>query len=88
MQTQIKFLLSGSAAAPRSGCAPASCVFGTLFGLSLYRDIAAGQFLWLWGLAVFLICLPVGFELRKLVPMQVHLASRHITMSFDRLYFA
>jgi multisubunit Na+/H+ antiporter MnhC subunit len=63
-------------------------LFGTLFGVSLYRDIAAGQFLWFWGLAVFLICLPVGFELRKLVPMQVHLASRHITMSFDRLYFA
>ena len=63
-------------------------IFGTLFGLSLYRDVAAGQFLWIWGLAVFLLCLPVGFELRKLVPMQVHLVSRHITMSFDRLYFA
>ena len=63
-------------------------VFGTLFGLSLYHDVAAGRFAWYWTVAVFLVCLPIGFELRKRVPMKVHLTSKHITLAFDRLYFA
>ncbi len=63
-------------------------VFATLFGISLYRDIAAQQFLWHWGLITYLICFPIGFAMRRLVPMQVHLASKHITMSFDKIYFA
>jgi hypothetical protein len=63
-------------------------VFGTLFGLTLYHDIGAGSFQWLWAGIVFLLCLPVGFWMRKLVPMQVHPASRHVTLSFDRIYFA
>jgi MFS family permease len=62
-------------------------VFGTLFGLTLYHDIVSGSFHWLWALVVFLLCLPVGFCMRKLVPMQVHPASRHVTLSFDRVYF-
>jgi hypothetical protein len=62
-------------------------VFGTLFGINLYTDIASGSFRFLWALLVFLFCVPVGFWLRKLVPMQVHPASKHITLSFDRLYF-
>ena len=62
-------------------------VFGTLFGLSLYHDVMAGGFVWFWGLAVFLVGLPIGFQLRRQVPMQIHPASKHITMSFDRLYF-
>jgi len=63
-------------------------VFGTLFGIVLYHDIVSGAFRWQWGLPVFLICLPLGFWMRKLVPMQVHPASRHVTLSFDRVYFA
>ena len=63
-------------------------VFGTLFGLTLYHDIEAGSFQWLWASIVFLLCLPIGFWMRKWVPMQVHPASRHVTLSFDRIYFA
>ena len=63
-------------------------IFATIFGISLYRDIAAGNFMWLVGLSVFLVCLPIGFEMRKIVPMQVHLGSKAITMSFDKIYFA
>jgi len=62
-------------------------VFGTLFGLVLYRDITSGAFYWLWASLAFLLCLPVGFWMRKLVPMQVFPASRHVTLSFDRVYF-
>jgi hypothetical protein len=62
-------------------------VFGSLFAVLLYRDMAAGVFHWTWGLAVFLPCLLIGFFMRGLVPMQVHPASQHITMSFDRIYF-
>ena len=63
-------------------------VFGTLFGLILYHDITSGVFRWSWALIVFLPCLPVGFWMRKLVPMQVHPTSRLVTLSFDRVYFA
>ncbi len=62
-------------------------VFGTIFGLTIYRDIVSGLFPWLWALTAFLLCLPVGFWMRKFVPMQVHRASRHVTLSFDRVYF-
>ena len=62
-------------------------VFGVLFGLALYRDITTGVFPWTWALAVFVPCLVIGLWMSKLVPMQVHLASRHITLSFDRIYF-
>jgi hypothetical protein len=63
-------------------------VFGTLFGISLYHDISSGLFHWYWGLITYLICFPIGFAMRSLVPMQVHLTSKHITMSFDKIYFA
>ena len=63
-------------------------VFGTLFGLALYREIGAGVFRWSWGLMVFLPSLAIGFWMRRLVPMQVHLSSRCITLSFDRIYFS
>lgn len=63
-------------------------IFGTLFGLALYRDIVAGTFHWLWACAVLLLSLPAGFWLSRLVPMQVHPASQHVTLSFDRIYFA
>ena len=63
-------------------------VFATLFGISLYHDISTGRFQWYWGLITYLICFPIGFAMRTLVPMQVHLASKHVTMSFDKIYFA
>lgn len=63
-------------------------VFGTLFGINLFTDIAAGSFRFLWAIVVFMLCVPVGYWLRKLVPMQLHPASRQVTLSFDRLYFS
>lgn len=63
-------------------------VFGTLFALALYRDMASARFHWSWALMVFLPCLLIGFWLSKLVPMQVYPASRHVTFSFDFIYFA
>lgn len=63
-------------------------VFGTLFGIALLRDINAGAFRWSWVMMVFIPFLAVGYWMRRLVPMQVHIASRCITLSFDRIYFA
>ena len=40
------------------------------------------------GRVIFLAALPIGFLLSKIVPMQVQLASKQITMTFDRIYFA
>ncbi len=62
-------------------------IFGTLFALALYPDIVTEVFPWLWAVAIFLPCLAIGFWMRRLVPMQVHMSSQHITLSFDRIYF-
>jgi len=62
-------------------------VFGVLFGLALYRDIAAGVFPRQLALAIFVLCLPLGFLLSRLVPMEAHLSSKTIVFSFDRIYF-
>ena len=62
-------------------------VFGTLFALALYPDMASGIFPWSWGLMIFSFFLGVGFLMSKLVPMQVHISSQHVTLSFDRIYF-
>ncbi len=62
-------------------------LFGALFGLALYRDMTSGVFSWWWAVAVFVPSLGAGFWMSRLVPMQVHLASRQITFSFDRIYF-
>lgn len=63
-------------------------VFGILFGLTLYRDLTMGIFPWTWAGVIFVIGLAIGFWMRRWVPMQVHLASQRVTLSFDRVYFA
>lgn len=62
-------------------------VFLTLFSLMLYEDISTGVFLWQIALMILLPCLLVGFWISGLVPMQIHIASQHITFSFDIVYF-
>ncbi len=62
-------------------------VFGILFGLTLCRDLTTGLFLWTLAGTFFVIGLAIGFWMRRWVPMQVHLASQHVTLSFDRIYF-
>lgn len=63
-------------------------VFGTLFGLTLYRDIMGGIFHLSWALIAFLPCIGIGYGLSKLVPMKFWTELRVVTMSFDRIYFA
>lgn len=63
-------------------------MFGALFALALYPDMASGRFHWSWALMVLLPCLVIGFWMSKLVPMQIHPASQHVTFSFDFIYFA
>ena len=62
-------------------------IFGTLFTFQLYESINLGYFHWSWALAVFAFFLPVGFAMRRLVPMQVHLEHRAITLTLDKVYF-
>lgn len=62
-------------------------VFGILFGLALYHDITSGVFRWTWAVILVVVFLPVGFWMRKLVPMQSYPATHHVTLSFDRVYF-
>jgi hypothetical protein len=62
-------------------------VFGTLFTIYLVRDINGGAFQWYWAVATFLALLPIGFWMRTIVPMQVHVESKSVTFSFDKPYF-
>lgn len=62
-------------------------VFGTLFGLALYKDLMSGTFHWPWILLSFFPCLVIGFWMSRLVPMQVHASCQRITLSFDFIYF-
>jgi hypothetical protein len=62
-------------------------VFGVIFGIALYHDISSGRFNWHYGLIAYAVCFPIGFMMRQIVPMKVHLHSQHITMSFDKVYF-
>lgn len=60
--------------------------FSAIFILYFYRDISAGHFRWEWALLVFLLCLPFGFLMSRLVPMRVDTESRAVLMSLDRIY--
>lgn len=62
-------------------------IFGTLFGLQFYGNIAAGYFQWTWAALIFAVCLPIGFLMRNLVPMQVHSNHQVITLTLDKIYF-
>jgi hypothetical protein len=62
-------------------------IFGALFTFQLYESINAGYFQWSWALIVFALFLPVGYTMRRLVPMQVHLEHRVITLTLDKVYF-
>ncbi|MEI6915923.1 MAG: hypothetical protein WCL39_12375 [Armatimonadota bacterium] len=44
--------------------------------------------MWYRGLVTHLICFSIGFAIYNLAPMQAHLTAKHITMSFDKIYFA
>ena len=60
--------------------------FSAIFIVYFYRDISAGHFRWEWALLIFLLCLPLGFLMSRLVPMRVDTESRAVLMSLDRIY--
>lgn len=61
-------------------------LFSAIFGVNLMRDIAAGAFRWEWAGLVYLLCLPLGFGLSRIVPMRVNLEARAVLLSLDRVY--
>ena len=61
-------------------------IFSVIFGMYLVRDVSSGVFRWEWGLAVFVLCIPAGMWMSRLVPMQAH-SAEIVTLSFDRIYF-
>jgi undecaprenyl pyrophosphate phosphatase UppP len=61
-------------------------IFSVIFGMYLVRDVSSGVFRWEWGLAVFVLCFPLGMWMSRLVPMQAQ-SAEIVTLSFDRIYF-
>ena len=62
-------------------------IFGTIFTIALYQDVSSGKFNYYWALTAFIPCLVIGFWMRRWVPMHIHIASKLITFSFDKIYF-
>lgn len=61
-------------------------IFGSLFMFYFVRDIANGYFTWDWAALLFVLFVPVGFLLSRIVPMQVDAHAKAVTLSLDRFY--
>lgn len=61
-------------------------LFGSLFTFYFLRDIANGYFTWSRVAIWFIVFIPVGFLLSRLVPMRADLEARAVTLSLDRFY--
>lgn len=60
--------------------------FSAIFGVTFFCDISAGHFRWEWVLLIYLLCLPLGFLLSRIVPMRADTESRAVMLSLDRVY--
>lgn len=60
--------------------------FSVIFGFYFIRDIANGYFRWEWIPLTFVLFVPVGFLMSRIVPMQADLEVRAVTLSLDRVY--
>ncbi len=60
--------------------------FSVLFAFYVERDITNGYFTWNWAVTIFMIFIPAGFWMSRLVPMQVDHQSKAVTLSLDRFY--
>ncbi len=61
-------------------------MFGSLFTFYFFRDIPNGYFTWNWVIVLFLVFVPVGFWMSRIVPMRVDRESKAVTLSLDRIY--
>lgn len=60
--------------------------FSVIFGVYFFRDISAGYFRWEWVLLIYLVCLPLGFLMSRLVPMRAEPETRAVLLSLDLVY--
>lgn len=61
-------------------------LFGSLFTFYLLRDIGNGYFTWGWTTILFMLFIPIGFWMSRLVPMRVGEEARAVTLSLDHIY--
>jgi hypothetical protein len=60
--------------------------FAVLFAFYFDRDITNGYFTWIWVVTFFMLFIPAGFWMSRLVPMQVDHQAKAVTLSLDRVY--
>ena len=63
-------------------------VFGTLFSISIYKDVMEGDISYFTLIALFIPSFIIGIWLRKLVPISIYKEFSQLTFSFDKIYFA
>lgn len=61
-------------------------LFGSLFTFYFIRDIGNRYFTCGWMAILFLLFIPIGFWISRIVPMQVDEEARAVTLSLDRIY--
>ena len=60
--------------------------FAVLFIFYFDRDIANGYFTWTWSVVLFMLFIPAGFWMSRIVSMQVDRESKIVTLALDRIY--
>jgi hypothetical protein len=61
-------------------------LFSTIFGARFFRDVAAGHFRWEWGGLIYLLCVPLGLLMSRIVPMRADAETRAVLLSLDVVY--
>lgn len=62
--------------------------FSALFSLYFFHDIGNGYFNWMWVAPTFLLFVPVGFLMSRIVTMKADLELRAVTLSLDHVYLS
>ncbi len=60
--------------------------FVALFAFYFDRDITNRYFTWIWVVTLFILFIPIGFWMSRIVPMQADRESKAVTLSLDRVY--
>lgn len=60
--------------------------FSAIFSVYFVRDIAAGYFRWEWVGLIYLLCVPLGLLMSRIVPMRADTETRAVLLSLDLVY--
>lgn len=60
--------------------------FSLIFSVYFFRDIAVGYFRWEWVGLIYLLCVPLGLLMSRIVPMRTDAETCAVLLSLDVIY--